>query len=126
MSIYRTFLTKTFRLCGHPTLGKLFICGLSNLVLSFSLYFFQRITGLLPDQITWFRQANHGPWDMRLEGILVCFPYVFVFIPLTFIIGITLIIKTRRLVLLLHTFTLASAFALMLNLQWTYLRWLID
>jgi hypothetical protein len=93
---------------------------------SFLAKVLQRITGILPDQTTWFRQTNHGPWDMRLEGSLVCFPYVFIFIPLTFIIGITLTIKTKRLVLLLYTFTLAGVFVLMLNLQWTYLRWLID
>jgi heme/copper-type cytochrome/quinol oxidase subunit 3 len=125
-SSFRPIVRSIFRLCGHPSLGKLFISGFSVFVFTFSLYFFQRVTGILPDQATWFKNTNHGPWHMRLEGCLVCLPYLLVFIPLTFVVGIIVTIKERRVILLLHTFVIACIFVVMMELQWKHLIWLID
>lgn len=117
------------RLCGHPLLGKMFLLGLAFLILSFAVYFWQRLTGALPDEVEWFRHGilgpNHGPWHLKLESLLVLWPYLFL-IPSTLVTSVVFAVGKRRPLLLVHGFGISFVLALMAVFQLWYLGWTID
>jgi hypothetical protein len=117
------------RLCGHPLLRVQFLVGLAVLILSFAIYFLQRLTGVLPSEAEWFGRGifrpNHGPWDWKLEGFLVFSPYVFL-IPSILVTTVVLAVWKRRPFLLVHGFGISILFLLMAYLQLYYLGWVID
>jgi hypothetical protein len=43
-------------------------------IVPFIIYYYQIMTGILPDPDVWYLSSNHGPWRGGLEGLLVFKP----------------------------------------------------
>jgi hypothetical protein len=84
---------------------------------------------VIPDQAEWFRHGvlgpNHGPWDMKLENLLVMYPFLFL-APFTLLVGFVLAVRKRRFPLFFHGLWIALMLIAMAFFQLEHLGWLID
>ncbi len=93
--------------------------------LPFALYFFERISGLLTSEDSWYGTgANHGPWRWGIEGFTIYYPLL-----ILMIVSLTKSlsgVKERNWRLLAAGFALVAAQLVLLFGQMYFLTWTID